>query len=307
MLKKYTSQNITWIDLEKPTESEARSLAIQYKLHPLVANELLSPTFKPKVDLHKNFIYLILHFPTFKQTEGIVENHNREIDFIIGKDFLITARYDSFAPLENFLKIFEVNTILNGGNGKIEHAGFLFFHIVQQLYKTLTNELEYVEDSQEEIEKGIFNGNEKQMVKEISRVSHNLLDFKQATSHHREILDSLELAGTSFFGKDFSFYLKNINDKYRKVSHIIKTNQENLRELRDTNNSLLSTNQNETMKVFTILAFVTFPLSLLASIFGMNTVSTPVLGMPNDFWWIIGGMLTATGLMFGFFKYKKWF
>ncbi|MFH0846207.1 MAG: magnesium transporter CorA family protein [Patescibacteria group bacterium] len=308
MLKKYTSGNITWIDLLKPTREEVRNLMIQYKLHPLVAEELLLPTFKPKVDLHKDFIYLILHFPTFKRkTDGVNECINREVDFIIGKEFIITSRYDSVSPLEQFSKIFEVETILNAEGKSADHAGYLFYSLAHKLYESLGNELDYIEDLQERIEAQIFQGKEKQMVREISLVGHNLLDFKQSTGHHREVLESLEVAGEDFFGKDFVYYLRNINDKSRRISHGVKTSQENLKELRETNDSLLTTKQNESMKIFTILAFVTFPLSLLASLFGMNTIHTPVVGWNQDFWWIIAGMILSTTVMFSFFKYKKWF
>ena len=127
MIKKYTSQNITWIDIEKPTQEEVRNLMIQYKLHPLVAEELLLPTFKPKVDLHEGYIYLILHFPFFKRTDEESVCVNREIDFIIGKDFIITVRYEPVGPLEQFSKIFEVNSILSTEDGNSNHAGYLFF------------------------------------------------------------------------------------------------------------------------------------------------------------------------------------
>lgn len=307
MIKKYTSHNITWVDVENPTQEEARSLMTQYKLHPLVAEELLLPTFKPKVDSHNNYIYLILHFPFFQRTKKGSECVNREVDFIIGKDFIITVRYDLVSPLEQFSKVFEVDSILNSEEGNSKHAGYLFFYLTMKLYESLLNELDYLEARQNEMEKYIFKGEEKRMVREISRSSHNLLDFKQATIHHREVLESLELAGTRLFGEDFIHYLRNISNKYRKVSHIIKNNQENLKELRETNDSLLTTKQNESMKIFTILAFVTFPLSLIASIFGMNTITTPVVGMENDFWWIIAGMILATTTMFSYFKYRRWF
>jgi len=306
MIKKYTSQNITWIDMEEPNRREIKSLMAEYKIHPLVAEELMIPTFRPAVDLYENFIYLILHFPSFNHLNGSVGNDNTEIDFIVGKNFFITTRYSSINPLHKTSKLFEIENLLSKENS-LEHGGFLFYYVVQQLYKNLVDELDYMENLQEEMEKDIFGGNEKQMVKEISKVSHNLLDFRQATAHHKEVLDSLEEIGSKFFGKDFSYYLKDINNKYKKVSHILDTNIENLKELRVTNDSLLTTKQNETMKIFTILAFVTFPLSLLASIFGMNTSFLPVVGIKGDFWFIIGGMLLSTGLMFSFFKYKKWF
>jgi len=306
MIKKYTSKNITWIDIEEPNRREIKSLMNEYKINHLVADELLIPTFRPSVDFHKDFIYLILHFPVPNSTSQGGGNENIEIDFVIGKDFLITTRYSKFNPFQKTSKIFEIETILDNKKDW-EHAGYLFCYIVQQLYEGLINELDYIENLQEEMEKGIFGGNEKQMVKEISIVSHDLLDFRQATAYHQEILDSLEIIGSKFFGKDFAYFLKDINNKYRKVSHILDNNIENLKELRGTNDSLLTTKQNETMKIFTILAFVTFPLSLFASIFGMNSVFTPIIGLKYDFWMIIGIMLLLTALMFLFFKYKKWF
>ncbi len=306
MIKKYTSKNITWIDMEEPDRREIKSLMNEYKIHPLVAEELLISTFRPTVDLYDNFIYLILHFPILSHSNGEVSSSNLEIDFIIGKDFFITTRYNGINPLQKTSKIFEIENILNEKN-RWEHGGYLFYYVAQQLYKNLIDELDYLENLQEDMESGIFGGNEKKMVKKISQVSHNLLDFRQAILPHKEVLDSLEKIGGEFFGKDFSYYLKDVNNKYRKVSHIIETNIENLKELRITNDSLLTTKQNETMKIFTILAFVTFPLSLFASLFGMNAAFMPIIGMKYDFWYIVGIMLFLTGLMFTFFKYKKWF
>ena len=91
-----------------------------------------------------------------------------------------------------------------------------------------------------------------------------------------------------------------------RVYNMIRNHLDMLAELRETNNSLVYTKQNEAMKVLTIMAFITFPLSLLAGIFGMNTTATPLIGSRHDFWIIISIMITATVAFFGFFKYKKW-
>ena len=77
-------------------------------------------------------------------------------------------------------------------------------------------------------------------------------------------------------------------------------------ELRETNNSLLATKQNEIMKVITIMAFSTFPLALIADIFGMGAVATPLLGHPFDFW-IILGFMGIVGLAFlAYFHRRGW-
>ena len=60
------------------------------------------------------------------------------------------------------------------------------------------------------------------------------------------------------------------------------------------------------MKTLTIMAFVTFPLALVVSIFGLDTNYVPIIGQPYDFWIIIGILSGLTALFFVFFKYKKW-
>lgn len=304
MLTTYTHKNITWIDLESPTKEEVHKIMNEYSIHPNTAEELLMPSMKPKVDLHKNYIYLILHFPAFKHTHKAQQN--QEVDFIIGKDFIITTRYDTVDPLHKFSKVFEANSILDKSDIGT-HAGYVFFFMIKKLYKSLEHELEYINDALENIENEIFEGKEKEMVMSLSIVSRDLLNFKQAMRIHKEVLNSLKDVGLEFFGKDFLYNIKSIIDEYYRINNLIGVHNDSLYELRQTNDSLLTTKQNETMKTLTIIAFVTFPLSLIASIFSMNTKTLPIIGVQNDFWIVIGIMLTFTLIMFIYFKIKKMF
>jgi magnesium transporter len=61
------------------------------------------------------------------------------------------------------------------------------------------------------------------------------------------------------------------------------------------------------MKVFTVLAFVTLPLSLIASIFNMNVSDMPLASQPYGFWIIIAGMAAVSLVMLWYFRYKRWF
>jgi len=304
MLNKHTNKKLTWIDLESPTRDEVRSLLEEYSIHPLVANELLSPTMRPRVDVYDNFIYLILYFPTVIHSHG--KKQDQEIDFIIGKDFIITVHYEAVDVLNEFSKMFDMNSFFTKDN-ITTHAGFIFFYMVRHLYHNVNNELDYIGKELGEIENRIFEGQEHEMVKEISKVSRQLLNFKKAMRPHREILESFELAGKKLFGGDFEYYPRAILGEYYKISVTMDSNIDTLNELRVTNDSLLSTKMNDVMKILTIMAFITFPLSLFASIFGMNTEYLPIVGQSNDFWIIIGIMVAATIIFFGFFKYKKWF
>ncbi len=303
MLSRYTHKKITWIDLESPTSDEVREVMKEFNIHPIIANELLSPTLRPKVETHPGHMYMILHFPVFQHQNG--ESSEQEIDFIIGKNFLITTRYETIDPLHDFSKMFEVNTITDKSNMG-DHAGFVFYYIMKELYKSLIQELEHIDNELEMIESNIFKGHEKEMVMSLSHTSRDLLNFKQSMRLHKDVLNSLEILGTQFFGAKFSYYLHSITGEYYKIANSIEGHKETLIELRKTNDSLLSTKQNEIMKILTIVAFITFPLSLIASVFGMNTKILPIVGMPGDFWVVMGIMFLATIGMFGFFRYKKW-
>jgi hypothetical protein len=109
MLTRYGQKNAVWIDLVAPTPAEVRGLMHEYGIDPLIAEELLVPSFKPKVERRGEVIYVILHFPVMR---GMGQRSEQEIDFVIGKDFLITTRYNTVDPLHAFAQAFEVNTVL---------------------------------------------------------------------------------------------------------------------------------------------------------------------------------------------------
>ena len=298
MISRYTHKDLTWIDLEAPTKEEVLQVMEEYSIHPLVADELLSPTLRPKVDVYNNLIYLILHFPTIFHKHG--SQTEQEVDFIIGKNFLITTHYNVVDPLHDFSKIFEVNSILDKSN-IAEHGGYLFYYLIRELYQDLNIELDHIYNTLEKVESKIFSGEEVKMVEAISKVSRDLLNFKEAISPHKEVLESFEIAGEKFFGKEFTYYLNDISGEYYKINSMLEGHRDTLTELRETNDSLLTTKTNETMKVFTVLAALALPAAIIASVFGMN-VQTPI----NNFWDVVVAIIIFTIILFVFFKYKKW-
>jgi len=304
MINRYSYKETVWVDVVDPTSEEIKEVQGEFNITASTIHELVSPSYKSRVDMHKDYIYLILHFPVFKHSHG--DETKQEVDFIIGKNFLITARYASVDAMDKFAKIAEVNSILDRKDRQ-GTTGAIFFGIIQEIYRGLFHELEHVENRLLQAEEGIFGHREKEMVFALSEISRSLLNFKKSTDFHKEVLESLDFFGKKMFDENFSNQVHKILDEYSKVRSGIRNNMEFVSELRETNNSLLSTKQNEIMKTLTIMAFVTFPLTLIATLFGMNTVNTPILGWENDFWYIIAIMASGATGFFAFFKHKKWF
>ncbi len=305
MINKYQFRKLTWIDVETPTATEVRQLVDDHGIAPLVAEELLVPNMKPKVDVYPNHLYLILRFPSFKKNDGVDPEDSQEIDFVIGKNFIITAHYDHIEQLALFSKMFEVNSILDRSPIG-DHAGFIFYYMIKNIYHHLLEDLEYARSSLLAAEKKVFHGEEKQMVFKLSEINRDVLFFKEALNLHLEVLTSFENAGKKFFGEEFDYYLRDIIGEFYKVQNATQNIKDFLEELRRTNDSLLATKQGEIMKTFTIIAFIFLPLSFIATIFTMRLSPMPLENSPDGFYQVMLIMAAIGVMTFALFKWKKW-
>lgn len=266
------------------------------------ANELLTSSYKPKVERRGEVVYLILHFPLLR---GMGKVPEEEIDFLIGKNFLITARYAQSDPLHSFAKAFEVSQVL-GHNAAATHGGHLFTAMARNLYRALSDECDALDRHLQDIEDRIFKGDERSMVVKLSHTGRIIHDFRQRLLPHKEMLVSLEPQATRMFGPEFVYYVRTIEGEYERVRTVLENLRQAMVELRETNNSLLSTKQNEIMKTLTVIAFITLPLELIAGILTIPTRDTPLIGQPGAFWVVLGIMALFAGVFLVYFKRKGW-
>lgn len=304
MITRHVRGKITWIDLESPDSDELEGIMQEFSIDERIKEEILSPTPYPLSIAFPGYIYLILHFPTAQTQEG---TRSQEVDFIVGKDFLITARYEVIEPIHNLHKVFEAEDLL-GVPDKSTHTGQLLERVMGRLYAAISNEVEQVGNKLERIERDIFSGKEKDTVRNISNVGRVLLRFETALSRHQEPLADFlaSLATPAFFGTRFDEHIAHIEGERVHAASLVSSYRAVARELRSTNDSLLSASQNQVTKTLTAMAFIGVPLTLIASIFGMNTEYTPLLHLPYGFWIVIGSMGVVGFILFIFFKVKKW-
>ncbi|MFZ1987456.1 MAG: CorA family divalent cation transporter [Minisyncoccia bacterium] len=304
MVLRHARGKITWIDMESPTQEELADVMREFDIDPRVEEEIISPTVYPLFIPFADYLYLVLHFPTAAAEGGA---RNQEIDFIVGKSFIITARYEVIDSIHNLHKVFEAEELLGLPDSNLK-TEILLERIFRRLYSAIGSEIEATAQRLERIEKGIFGGKERAMVRTISEVGRMLLRFETALSRHGESLKAFvqELATSAFFGKTFSKHAVHIEAERAHVANLVVSYRAVAKELRDTNDSLLSTSQNEIMKVLTVIAFVTYPLTLVASVFGMNAEHMPFVGSRYDFWIIISIMIALGITLFSFFRFKRW-
>lgn len=298
MFKKFNYKNIVWIDVESPSPEECQQLGSEYNIHRLVLAELTAPSQRSKVDVYKNFIYLVLHFPA-------AGHKQQEIDFILGRDFIITSHYEPASPLDDFARIFEADLGSLKTDGEI-HAGFLFHCMIKEIYGSLEARLNFINDRLKTVERRVFADEEIAVVKALTEINRELLDFRWTMKDHKEILSSFEVAGEELFGSAFRYHLRVMSSEHDKIWKMIESNRSTFLDLRETNESLLSIKSNHAMKVLAVLAFIFLPLTIISQIFSMNTEGMPIVGRPFDFYLILGLMAVTVSILYLIARSRRW-
>lgn len=306
MIKTHTYRGIVWLDMQSPTDDEVSGLVKRYGLNPLVGEELKRSSALAKIDFYPTYILVVLTLPVRVRTTRGYEIADREIDFVIGKNFLITSRTDTIEQLEYFGKIFEANAILNKEE-KIEHAGFLFYYMVKRIYAGMVEDLENIKDALTTAEESIFSGDERRMVEVLSNLSRELIDIKQTARMHHDIWEEMvAFADKDFFGTDFGTYIRDIRDEFNVIHELISNARELLTDLRETNDSLLNTKQNEIIKVLTLVAFIFYPLTFITAIFTIPAKIVPLVNESYGWTIIMIGMAVIAAGMWWYFKKRRW-
>ncbi len=303
MISKYTYKKLAWIDVQKPSKEEIDRLREDYQIPQVVCDELLRESARGKVETYDNLIFMIMHFPT--QNPTVSHTLDQEVDFVVGKNFVITVHYEPVEALTVFSKQFNVGSKLEKGK-EIPHAGYILHFMTKELYFSVIRSLFDMNSWLKEIEKNIFAGHEEKMVISISNLNRVIIDYTQSLRFHEETLRSFQLAAKEFFGTEFSYDLSRMTGEYNKVQHMLDGHKELLKDLRETNNSLLDTKTNRTVKKLTALSFIMLPLTLIVGIFGMN-MSMIYIKSSFHFMIVIGSMVFLGIIMYWYFKAKQWF
>lgn len=303
-MQKITAENLTWIDIKQPTEGNVKELKEKFNLHPLILQEILPPSYRSKVDEYDEQLFLVLYFPVFdKKTR---QTKTRELDIIISGNVLITSHYLSILPLKKLFtrcNLYQEERKKYFGKG----PGILLYHIIEELLQASLPKLDHISKNIEGVEEKIFLGKEKEMVTEISIIKRDILNMSKAIKPKRTVLQSLAVVGPKLFGQRAKVYFQDIISTYEYVRSVMDNHQEMIEALQETNESLLSNKISEIMKVLTVVSFITFPLAVIAGIFGMNVFSNIAFtNNPATFWIIIIIMLFLAGIMAIIFRNKKW-
>jgi len=304
MIFRHEYRGGVWVDLEQPNEEEIQSIVEEFSVSKQFEKEILSPTPSPMVAADGDAILLVLHFPAHGAEDGDVGN--QEVDFIVGKHFIITIRYEVVASLYHLKKLLEAQKLIGGKDSLTTDVMLevLFAH----LYTSVRDHTEHVVDNLARVERDMFDGRERSTIQAISNINREFLHVEATLANQEEPLARFlkALAEHGSFGAAFEERSERILAERTQAARFITTHRAIAAELRETNNALLSARQNEVIKTLTVVSFVFLPLALIAKVFAMKVAYMPFVDDPNGFWIIIGIMFAVALLLTLFVSKKRW-
>jgi magnesium transporter len=299
-----THGDLQWIDIRQPTPTEMNDLRQSHHFHALALEDCLSKVQRPKLDEYadEGYLFLVLHFPFFnKQTR---HTNPAEVDIFVGRGYVVTIHDGTLKPLLQTFALAQSDEQVCSrllGRG----SGYLLYRIIDRLVDHGFPILNKIDEHIERIENGIFDRNVRSLVQDLSFVRRDIITLRRIIKPNLPVLRQLESRERAFLTLDEDIYFGDILDHLGKQWDMLEDDKEIIEGLNDTLDSLTSHRINEVMKILTVISVVLLPMTLVASIYGMNVV-LPFGEHPFAFLIVVGWMLTAAFGMTAYFRYKGW-
>ena len=301
--------NLTWIHLEAPSHDEANQLAKRFGWHPLDVEDVLSRRQRPKVDVYteeegEGYLFAVLHFPVYDKAIGRL--NAGELDVFLGPNYLVTLPAVELRPVSLlFRRAYESDevreTLFNRGSGR------LLYEVLDDLYDYCFPILDKIGYKLEQIDQDIddVGVRAKDLVRDIHKVKQEIISYRKIIKPQRPTLRQLERGVERFLPEELELYFDDIVDASERIWDLLDNYKEVVEALEDTNESLISHQQNDVLYVLTIFSVIMLPLTFLTGLFGMN-VHFPGYGGSVDFWALLGAFGVLILGMLGFFRLKRW-
>jgi magnesium transporter len=300
---------LTWIHLEAPTHEEVQLLAARFGWHPLDVEDVLSRRERPKVDAYTEvegggYLFAVLHFPVYDATVGRL--NAGELDVFVGPDYLVTLPTVELRPLSRLFQRCSDSEELRH-NLFSRGSGRLLYEVLDDLYDYCFPILDKIAFKLRQIDEEIddIEPRAKERVRDIHKVKQEIISYRKIVRPQRPTLRQLERGVERFLPEELELYFDDIVDASERIWDLLDNYKEVVEALEDTNESLISHQQNDILYVLTIFSVVLLPLTLITGFFGMN-VRFPGFDSGTGFLVTIGAMVVVVVSMLGFFRWKKW-
>src|SRR3954452_18708681 len=294
---------LRWINIERPGPVDQAWLEEHFEFHQLDYEDARSRNQRPKIDVYDDYLFIVLHFPVFDKAIGRL--NTGELDVFVGPDYLITLPNVPLQPVEYLFERCRSNEQVRDELFS-KGAGYLLYRVVDSAFDYCFPMLRKIGNKLDRLEEDIFEGRSEEVVRDISNVKQEIINFRKVIRPERSVLRDLERSKQRFLAReDLDIYFDDILDAAERIWDMLENYKEVVDGLEETNESLISHRVNDILRVLTAFSVIILPLTLIASIWGMN-VGVPGQGSHTAFWVIVAAMVGVLAGMLAFFRRRGW-
>lgn len=287
-------EHVFWVDLIDPTEDEKKKIEQVFNI------ELFTDQESEEIELSSRYIEteeeigINMNFTNNKHDEEFLE----PVSFILKDNVLFTERdneYVTFRATSRKVRMLKPQTG--------ERA---FLMILDTRIDYLADSIELITEKISKLTKKLVKEEklDSDLLKEITNLQEKSMVIRENSMEMQRVLSSLNKS--RIFPNDFyetiTIMLKDLSSLLEHVSF----NFHRLEFLQDTFQGLVDMEQNQIMKVFTIMTVIFAPATLIAGIYGMNFEYMPELDEKYAYPLALLGILISMVAPLGYFKMKKW-
>jgi magnesium transporter len=291
------ASGLRWIHIDDPRLAHREWLEQHYDFHPLDWEDVYSRNQRSKLDAYDDYIFIVLHFPTFEKSSGRLLT--AELDLFVGPDYLITFSEIPLPPLQAMFERMESREELRESTFS-KGSGYLLYKIVDTNVDAAFPMLRKMGNKLDRLEDDILEGRSSEIVLDISNAKQEIINFRRIVRPQRAVLRDLERTKQRYLAEEMEIYFDDISDAAERIWDTLENYKEVVEALESTNESVLSHRLNDLFRILTAASVILMPLTLIASIYGMN-VPVPGEGNPYSFWLVVAmmaGLLVALVILF---------
>lgn len=292
----------TWINMDGIDEAAVTRLCAHYHVHSLVVDDILSSNERAKMEELENVIFCVLPMMFFNEKSGEVELE--QVSIVLGKDFVLSfqeeATRDVFDPIRRHLRD-------AGSKLRSRPADYLCYNLLDVIVDSYFDVLEKLAGRLEALEDEMVQRQTKAMLARISSLRQDVTIIRRAVLPVRELVAHFVRSDSQLIEKRHEKYFRDVLDHTIQANDFIENHRDMLMNLQDLYMNQINLRMNEVMKIFTMVATLLAPATVIGGIFGMNFDVIPLQHKHLGFYFSVGAMLIIPLFMLAFFKRKGWF
>lgn len=288
---------LIWVDLQSPTNEEKQ------KVEELFQIELFTSQEAAEIESSSRYIEDIY---TVEANNAFVVNENqsfvtKQVSFILKENILFTVRN---ADLKAFADV--VRKLKTYRNSQISKASQIWTLLLESRIDLDADFIESLTRQTNAVSKKLLKERsfKEEILIKITELQENTILIRESIVDKQRLVSSL--LKSSFIQEPEKERLRILIKDITSLLQHTEFSFERLEFLQNTFLGLVSIEQNQVIKIFTVVTVVFMPPTLIASIYGMNFSNMPELAWSWGYPFAIAMMLLASLAFLWYFRHRKW-